>query len=83
MAQTPAVKTTLRRSFSEHVKDSTNKAWDVFWRSVRERRLWGEFGFDVNIDRLRKGEFTQGCRSILVAAKALFSATLHDSRNRY
>ncbi|XP_031724810.1 rho GTPase-activating protein 7 isoform X1 [Anarrhichthys ocellatus] len=40
MAQTPAVKKTpLRRSFSEHVKDSTNKAWDVFWRSVRERRL--------------------------------------------
>ncbi|XP_032390478.1 rho GTPase-activating protein 7 isoform X2 [Etheostoma spectabile] len=39
MAQTPTGKTPLRRSFSEHVKDSTNKAWDVFWRSVRERRL--------------------------------------------
>ncbi|AWO99652.1 putative rho GTPase-activating protein 7-like [Scophthalmus maximus] len=38
-----AVKTVLRRSFSEHVKDSTHKALDVFWRSVRERRLW-----DVN-----------------------------------
>ncbi|XP_019713662.1 rho GTPase-activating protein 7 [Hippocampus comes] len=35
-----AVKTPLRRSFSEHVKVSTNRAWDVFWRSVRERRLW-------------------------------------------
>lgn len=42
MAQSLAVKTPLRRSFSEHVKDSTNKAWDVFWRGVRERRLGGE-----------------------------------------
>ncbi|XP_039533302.1 rho GTPase-activating protein 7 [Pimephales promelas] len=33
------VKTPLRRSFSEHVKDSTNKAWDTFWRSAREKRL--------------------------------------------
>ncbi|XP_067232424.1 rho GTPase-activating protein 7 isoform X1 [Chanodichthys erythropterus] len=33
------VKTPLRRSFSEHVKDSTNKAWDVFWKSAREKRL--------------------------------------------
>ncbi|XP_063751648.1 rho GTPase-activating protein 7 isoform X2 [Eleginops maclovinus] len=39
MAQTPAVKAPLRRSFSEHVKDSTNKAWDVFWKSLRDRRL--------------------------------------------
>lgn len=50
MAQTPAVKTPLRRSFSEHVKDSTNKAWDVFWRGVRERRLSGELGDDVDGD---------------------------------
>ncbi|TTC00283.1 Rho GTPase-activating protein 7 [Bagarius yarrelli] len=32
-------KTPLRRSFSEHVKDSTNKAWEIFWRSTREKRL--------------------------------------------
>ncbi|KAK2828031.1 hypothetical protein Q5P01_019065 [Channa striata] len=44
MAQSPTVKPSLRRSFSEHVKDSTNKAWDVFWRNVRETRLWGESG---------------------------------------
>ncbi|XP_051903964.1 rho GTPase-activating protein 7 isoform X2 [Hippocampus zosterae] len=35
-----AAKTPLRRSFSEHVKVSTDRARDVFWRSVRERRLW-------------------------------------------
>uniref|UniRef100_A0A3Q2PPF3 Si:dkeyp-23e4.3 n=1 Tax=Fundulus heteroclitus TaxID=8078 RepID=A0A3Q2PPF3_FUNHE len=40
MAQTSVVKSRLRRSLSEHVKDSTNKAWDVFWRSLREKRLW-------------------------------------------
>ncbi|XP_051533682.1 rho GTPase-activating protein 7-like isoform X1 [Myxocyprinus asiaticus] len=33
------VKTPLRRSFSEHVKDSTNKAWDIIWKSAREKRL--------------------------------------------
>ena len=37
------VKTPLRRSFSEHVKDSTNKAWDVLWKSAREKRLGGEW----------------------------------------
>ncbi|XP_060620992.2 rho GTPase-activating protein 7-like isoform X1 [Anolis sagrei] len=32
-------KSPLRRSFSEHIKVSTNKAWDVFWKSAREKRL--------------------------------------------
>uniref|UniRef100_A0A803U1Q6 Rho-GAP domain-containing protein n=1 Tax=Anolis carolinensis TaxID=28377 RepID=A0A803U1Q6_ANOCA len=32
-------KSRLRRSFSEHIKVSTNKAWDVFWKSAREKRL--------------------------------------------
>lgn len=50
MALTTAANPPLRRSFSEHVKDSTNKAWDVFWRSVRERRLWGESGSHVHTD---------------------------------
>lgn len=36
------VKAPLRRSFSEHVKDSTNKAWDIFWKSAREKRLSGK-----------------------------------------
>ncbi|XP_070772995.1 rho GTPase-activating protein 7 [Enoplosus armatus] len=58
MAQTPAVKSPLRRSFSEHVKDSTNKAWDVFWRSVRERRLW-EIEAKEACDWLRAAGFPQ------------------------
>ncbi|XP_078267440.1 rho GTPase-activating protein 7 isoform X2 [Rhinoraja longicauda] len=29
----------LRRSFSEHIKDSTNKAWDIIWKNAREKRL--------------------------------------------
>nr|XP_020847993.1 LOW QUALITY PROTEIN: rho GTPase-activating protein 7-like [Phascolarctos cinereus] len=29
----------LRRAFSEHVKDSTSRAWEVFWKRARERRL--------------------------------------------
>ncbi|XP_076607275.1 rho GTPase-activating protein 7 isoform X2 [Chaetodon auriga] len=58
MAQTPAVKTPLRRSFSEHVKDSTNKAWDVFWRGVRERRLW-EIEAKEACDWLRAAGFPQ------------------------
>lgn len=64
MAQTPTGKPSLRRSFSEHVKDSTNKAWDVFWKSVRERRLWGESGFHVYLEysdgwQLGKTQFLQ------------------------
>ncbi|XP_026226928.1 rho GTPase-activating protein 7 isoform X2 [Anabas testudineus] len=58
MAQTPAVKTSLQRSFSEHVKDSTNKAWDVFWRNVRERRLW-EIEAKEACDWLRAAGFPQ------------------------
>ncbi|XP_072230787.1 rho GTPase-activating protein 7 isoform X1 [Leuresthes tenuis] len=58
MAQTSTVKTPLRRSFSEHVKDSTNKAWDVFWRSVRERRLW-EIEAKEACDWLRAAGFPQ------------------------
>lgn len=52
MAQIPPGTRPLRRSFSEHVKDSTNKAWNVFWRGVRERRLWGESVTDVGADVL-------------------------------
>lgn len=29
----------LRRSFSEHLRSSTSKAWGLLWRRVRERRL--------------------------------------------
>ncbi|KAM6469679.1 rho GTPase-activating protein 7-like isoform 1-T1 [Liasis olivaceus] len=32
-------KSHLRRSFSEHIRVSTNKAWDIFWKSAREKRL--------------------------------------------
>ncbi|XP_062976633.1 rho GTPase-activating protein 7-like [Elgaria multicarinata webbii] len=32
-------KSLLRRSFSEHIRVSTTKAWDVFWKSTREKRL--------------------------------------------
>ncbi|GCC21964.1 rho GTPase-activating protein 7 isoform X1 [Chiloscyllium punctatum] len=32
-------KSPLRRSFSEHIKDSTNKAWNIIWKNTREKRL--------------------------------------------
>ncbi|XP_043997558.1 rho GTPase-activating protein 7 isoform X1 [Gambusia affinis] len=57
-AQTSVVKTRLRRSLSDHVKDSTNKAWDGFWRSVRERRLW-EIEAKEACDWLRAAGFPQ------------------------
>ncbi|KAF7697386.1 rho GTPase-activating protein 7 isoform X1 [Silurus meridionalis] len=52
------VKTPLRRSFSEHVKDSTNKAWDIFWRSAREKRL-SEIEAKEACDWLRAAGFPQ------------------------
>ncbi|KAL4660033.1 rho GTPase-activating protein 7-like isoform X1 [Arapaima gigas] len=52
------VKTPLRRSFSEHVKNSTNKAWDVFWKSAREKRL-SEIEAKEACDWLRAAGFPQ------------------------
>ncbi|XP_029483491.2 rho GTPase-activating protein 7 isoform X1 [Oncorhynchus nerka] len=52
------VKTPLRRSFSEHVKVSTNKAWDVFWKSAREKRLC-EIEAKEACDWLRAAGFPQ------------------------
>ncbi|XP_030428999.1 rho GTPase-activating protein 7-like isoform X1 [Gopherus evgoodei] len=51
-------KSRLRRSFSEHIKDSTNKAWDVFWKSTREKRL-SEIEAKEACDWLRAAGFPQ------------------------
>ncbi|XP_067422726.1 rho GTPase-activating protein 7-like isoform X2 [Emydura macquarii macquarii] len=51
-------KSRLRRSFSEHIKDSTNKAWDVFWKSAREKRL-SEIEAKEACDWLRAAGFPQ------------------------
>lgn len=32
----------LRRSFSDHIRDSTARALDVIWKNTRDRRLAGE-----------------------------------------
>ncbi|XP_075458001.1 rho GTPase-activating protein 7-like isoform X2 [Ascaphus truei] len=48
----------LRRSFSEHIKVSTSKAWDVFWKSARERRL-SEIEAKEACDWLRAAGFPQ------------------------
>lgn len=32
----------LRRSFSDHIRDSTARALDAIWKNTRERRLAGE-----------------------------------------
>uniref|UniRef100_G1QCD5 Uncharacterized protein n=1 Tax=Myotis lucifugus TaxID=59463 RepID=G1QCD5_MYOLU len=29
----------LRRSFSDHIRDSTARALDVIWKNTRDRRL--------------------------------------------
>ncbi|KAM7412794.1 hypothetical protein PAMA_020261 [Pampus argenteus] len=34
-----STKLKLRRSFSEQLRSSTSKAWDLLWKNVRERRL--------------------------------------------
>ncbi|KAJ0004166.1 hypothetical protein NQD34_010380 [Periophthalmus magnuspinnatus] len=58
MEQTGSMKMPLRRSFSEHVRDSTNRAWNGFWRSVRESRLW-EIEAREACDWLRAAGFPQ------------------------
>lgn len=37
-----SAKLKLRRSFSEQLRNSTSKAWDLLWKNVRERRLAGQ-----------------------------------------
>ncbi|CDQ98164.1 unnamed protein product [Oncorhynchus mykiss] len=37
-----SMKLKLRRCFSETLRDSTSKAWDLLWKNVRERRLAGQ-----------------------------------------
>ncbi|XP_059846514.1 rho GTPase-activating protein 7 isoform X2 [Hypanus sabinus] len=51
-------KSPLRRSFSEHIKDSTNKAWDIFWKNTREKRL-SEIEAKDACDWLRAAGFPQ------------------------
>lgn len=38
-----SAKLKLRRSFSEQLRTSTSKAWDLLWKNVRERRLAGQY----------------------------------------
>uniref|UniRef100_A0A673JCY2 StAR-related lipid transfer protein 13-like n=1 Tax=Sinocyclocheilus rhinocerous TaxID=307959 RepID=A0A673JCY2_9TELE len=49
---------TLRRSFSEQLRESTSKAWDLLWKSVRERRL-AEIEAKEACDWLRAAGFPQ------------------------
>ncbi|XP_012996505.2 stAR-related lipid transfer protein 13 isoform X2 [Cavia porcellus] len=53
-----AVQTTLRRSISEQLRDSTARAWDLLWRNVRERRL-AEIEAKEACDWLRAAGFPQ------------------------
>ncbi|XP_066478596.1 stAR-related lipid transfer protein 13 isoform X2 [Tiliqua scincoides] len=48
----------LRRSFSEQLRDSTAKAWDLLWKNVRERRL-AEIEAKGACDWLRAAGFPQ------------------------
>ncbi|XP_054993471.1 stAR-related lipid transfer protein 13 isoform X2 [Sorex araneus] len=50
--------TPLRRSISEHLRDSTARAWDRLWRNVRERRL-AEIEAKEACDWLRAAGFPQ------------------------
>ncbi|KAJ7320251.1 hypothetical protein JRQ81_019762, partial [Phrynocephalus forsythii] len=57
-ARRRAAKAHLRRSFSEQLRDSTAKAWDLLWRNVRERRL-AEIEAKEACDWLRAAGFPQ------------------------
>lgn len=50
--------TQLRRSISEHLRDSTARAWDLLWRNVRVRRL-AEIEAKEACDWLRAAGFPQ------------------------
>ncbi|KAM9185167.1 rho GTPase-activating protein 7-like [Mergus octosetaceus] len=48
----------LRRALSDHGRDSASRAWDVFWRSTREKRL-AEIEAREACDWLRAAGFPQ------------------------
>ncbi|TNN87403.1 Rho GTPase-activating protein 7 [Liparis tanakae] len=54
-----SAKLKLRRSFSEQLRSSTSKAWDLLWRNVRERRLAEQGGsrqaFTQTLDSAQQG----------------------------
>ncbi|XP_057552374.1 rho GTPase-activating protein 7 isoform X10 [Hippopotamus amphibius kiboko] len=46
----------LRRSFSDHIRDSTARALDVIWKNTRDRRLAGKsVTLEVDEDKSTKG----------------------------
>ncbi|XP_041732070.2 stAR-related lipid transfer protein 13-like isoform X3 [Coregonus clupeaformis] len=53
-----SMKLKLRRCFSETLRDSTSKAWDLLWKNVRERRL-AELEAKEACDWLRAAGFPQ------------------------
>lgn len=50
-----SVRLKLRRSFSEQLRSSTSKAWDLLWRNVRERRLAGQWSTEGATVALKVG----------------------------
>ncbi|XP_021566733.1 stAR-related lipid transfer protein 13 isoform X2 [Carlito syrichta] len=52
------LRTQLRRSISEQLRDSTARAWDLLWKNVRERRL-AEIEAKEACDWLRAAGFPQ------------------------
>nr|XP_055052942.1 stAR-related lipid transfer protein 13 isoform X3 [Misgurnus anguillicaudatus] len=57
-ARRKSLRLKLRRSFSEQLRESTSKAWDILWKSVRERRL-AEIEAKEACDWLRAAGFPQ------------------------
>ncbi|XP_045076221.1 stAR-related lipid transfer protein 13-like isoform X2 [Coregonus clupeaformis] len=53
-----STKVKLRRCFSETLRDSTSKAWDLLWKNARERRL-AELEAKEACDWLRAAGFPQ------------------------
>lgn len=51
-----SVRLKLRRSFSEQLRSSTSKAWDLLWRNVRERRLAGQWSSEGATVALKVGK---------------------------
>ncbi|XP_058297983.1 rho GTPase-activating protein 7 isoform X8 [Hylobates moloch] len=47
----------LRRSFSDHIRDSTARALDVIWKNTRDRRLAAvkSVKLEVDADKSTKG----------------------------
>ncbi|KAL8190911.1 UNVERIFIED_CONTAM: hypothetical protein K2H54_065768 [Gekko kuhli] len=78
-----SAKPQLRRSFSEQLRDSTAKAWDLLWKNVRERRLAVRRCRGAHSDKVIGPPSQRALRASCALARRFFNFPLLSIRKRW